>query len=109
MANSSQSIKRARQADRRRRRNQGVGTKFRTMLKRARAEAGGDDDAGNFAAMQSAADIAARKGLIHPRRAARLKKRVNARLRQAQAAKAVEVAKVADSDKVSEESGGGEE
>lgn len=84
MANSPQSIKRARQAEKRRKTNQGVGTKFRTMLKRARALAGEDADTAkkSFADMQSAADIAARKGIIHPRKAARLKHRISSLIRK---------------------------
>lgn len=90
MANTSQSSKRARQAEKRRRRNQGVGTKFRTMVKRARADGGDDKDAAKtiFSNMQSAADIAARKGIIHPRRAARLKRRINNAMRKTAAAAA---------------------
>lgn len=88
MANSPQSIKRARQAEKRRRHNQGIGTKFRTMVKRARATAGKKEAAEAFATMQSAADSAARKGIIHPRKAARLKKRINALLRKQGGSKA---------------------
>ena len=83
MANSSQSSKRARQAEKRRRRNQGIGTKFRTMVKRARAGIGGDSAKAQFSDMQSAADAAARKGIIHPRKAARLKRRINNAIRKA--------------------------
>lgn len=82
MANSPQALKRARQAEKRRRRNQSVSTKFRTMLKRAgTAVAAGNETAADFTNMQSATDIAARKGLIHPRKAARLKKRLNSKIR----------------------------
>ncbi|MCH9758164.1 MAG: 30S ribosomal protein S20 [Proteobacteria bacterium] len=82
MANSPQSIKRARQADVRRKRNQGVNTKFRTMVKRARSDVT-DAETGKtmFSDMQAAADVAARKGIIHPRKASRLKQRINKSIR----------------------------
>ena len=94
MANSPQSLKRARQAERRRRQNQGVSTKFRTMLKRATTAvaAGSESAAADYINMKSAADTAARKGLIHPRKAARLKKRLNSKLRHGISATAPEAA-----------------
>lgn len=82
MANTAQSLKRARQAEQRRKRNQGVGTRFRTMVKRARANENSDNAQEALATMQSATDTAARKGIIHPRKAARLKRRVNAQMRK---------------------------
>ena len=86
MANSPQSIKRARQAVRRTKINQGVRTNFRTMIKRARAVVDSGDikesrDA--FRLAQSVADSTARRGLVHPRTVARLKSRINNAIRNA--------------------------
>lgn len=99
MANSPQSIKRIRQSETKRKINQGLRTKFRTMVKRARA-ATPDTAKAAFAEMQAVTDRAARRGIIHVNQAARLKTRINRMLRAlgeagAVAAVTAKVAKVA--------------
>ena len=77
MANTPQSIKRARQAQKRRQRNQTERTLFRTVVKRARAAAESGDGKSAYTQMQSVVDRAARKNLFHHRTVARIKKRIN--------------------------------
>ena len=84
MANSAQSRKRARQAEKHRQGNAAYRSMFRTFLKKvgAAVEAGDKDQA--QAAYQSAVaiiDKTANKGLIHKNKAARQKSRLNARIR----------------------------
>lgn len=89
MANSPQSSKRARQSVTHRLLNQSAKTRMRTLVKRTRAAAADPEKAkAAFADMQVAVDRAGRKGLIHPKTAARLKSRVN-RLLKTGGAKAV--------------------
>lgn len=82
MANSSQSIKRVRQSEARRLINQQLRTKFRTLVKRVRV-AKPEEAKTAFIAMQSIADRAVRRGIIHANQAARLKTRINRMLRAA--------------------------
>ncbi|MGI9338955.1 MAG: 30S ribosomal protein S20 [Gammaproteobacteria bacterium] len=85
MANSAQSIKRARQAENRRQRGQMLRTRYRTIVKRARVACQkGDAEAAKQAVreMQSAADKTATKGIIHANAAARIKSRINAQLKK---------------------------
>ena len=78
MANSPQSRKRAKQAQERRSRNQGVRTRFRTVVKRARAAASDPERAREaFIMMQSCADNAARRGVVSRGTVSRLKRRIN--------------------------------
>ena len=76
MANTPQSIKRARQATKRQKANKSLRTRFRAVVRRARAAIGTDAAASSFATMQSVADHAARKGIVHRRAVARLKSRI---------------------------------
>jgi len=81
MANSPQSRKRARQEVVRRARNVTQRSRFRTYTKKARAAIGaGDADAARAALGEfvSVADSAARKGIIHRNKAARLKSKLSA-------------------------------
>ena len=85
MANSAQSTKRARQAETRRQRGQMLRTRYRTIVKRARAAIkSGDAEAAKQAVMimQSATDKTAAKGIIHANVAARIKSRINAQLKK---------------------------
>ena len=77
MANTAQSIKRARQAETRRQRKQGVRTKCRTLVKRARIHADSEKSKDSFISMQSFLDRAGRKGIMHVKTVARLKRRIN--------------------------------
>ncbi|MGR9107886.1 MAG: 30S ribosomal protein S20 [Gammaproteobacteria bacterium] len=85
MANTPSALKRARQAEKRRARNAGQRSHLRTAIKKViAAVAQGDLDAAK-AAYQNAQpiiDSAARKGLIHPNKAARSKSRLNNRIRE---------------------------
>ncbi len=86
MANSQQSVKRARQAIARKGHNQPIRTFYRTTIKKARAEVGNADTATvAYKIMQSTADRTARKGLVHKNTVARLKKRLNNSIRKAAA------------------------
>lgn len=85
MANSPQARKRARQNTRRRHHNHSSASDMRTYIKRfLRAVKSGDRLAAQDAYGLAVAriDRLARKRLHHPNRAARLKSRLNARLRQ---------------------------
>ena len=81
MANSPQSRKRARQEVAARARNVVQRSRFRTYAKKVRAALGeGDPEKSKaaFAEFVSVADKAAGKGLIHPNKTARLKRRLSA-------------------------------
>ncbi len=87
MANIRSQIKRNRQNETRRRRNQAVRSELKTRAKSALAAAETGDAAAAGEALKEAQrrlDTAAAKGVVHPRTAARRKsrltKRVNARL-----------------------------
>lgn len=81
MANTKQSEKRARQNITRRLRRQSVRSRCRTMIKKARVAAATTGDAeafrAAFIAMQSVADRAVSKNLLHRNTVARLKRRIN--------------------------------
>ncbi|MGI9306033.1 MAG: 30S ribosomal protein S20 [Gammaproteobacteria bacterium] len=83
MANTKQSEKRARQNRVRRRRGQAIRSECRTMIKKARAAAGGDEKTGRaaFAAMQAVLDRAGGKKLLPPNAVSRIKSRINKLLR----------------------------
>ncbi len=84
MANSPQSIKRARQAVKRRAHNTGLRSRMRTFIKDTlKAIAGGDKEKAIAAFKEAAPEIdkMANKGLIHKNKAARTKSRLNIRLR----------------------------
>ena len=84
MANSAQARKRARQAERRRTHNASLRSRMRTSVKRVlRALNAGDAETAG-AELKLAGptlDGAATKGLIHKNKAARHKRRLNARLK----------------------------
>ncbi len=90
MANSPQARKRARQNIKRRSRNMSQRSALRTAIKKflkiASGGAGGSEDDsqaadGAYRAATAGIDRAVSKGLHHKNRAARLKKRLNNRLR----------------------------
>ena len=84
MANSAQARKRGRQNETRRRRNQSARSRFRTSLKkvvRAIRDGGREAAAQAYRDAVPAIDRAAGRGLIHRNKAARHKKRLNARIR----------------------------
>ncbi|HFQ91337.1 MAG TPA: 30S ribosomal protein S20 [Chromatiales bacterium] len=85
MANSAQARKRARQAEKHRAHNTALRSRMRTATKKVvKAISAGDKDAA-VSAYQTAApmlDSMARKGIIHKNKAARLKSRLNAHIRQ---------------------------
>lgn len=85
MANTPSARKRAIQAETRRQRNQGYRSKVRTYVKKVkRAVAAGDREAAQraYAEAVPVIDSVARKGIIHPNKAARHKSRLNDKLRQ---------------------------
>ena len=85
MANSKQALKRARQAENNRQQNASQRSAMRTTVKKVLKSAGaGDQEAATaaFARCVPALDAAAGKGLIHKNKAARLKSRLNARLKK---------------------------
>ena len=84
MANSPQARKRARQAERRRVHNASMRSRMRTSVKRVlKAVEAKDVDAARaaFRRAESLLDSTAGKGLIHKNKAARHKRRLNARLK----------------------------
>lgn len=84
MANTAQSRKRARQAEKRRQHNTSYRSKFRTFVKKvlAAVQAGEKDQAQKaYNDAVSVIDKTANKGLIHKNKAARYKSRLNARVR----------------------------
>jgi len=86
LANTPQARKRARQNDSHRLRNRSQRSAMRTQMKAfaSQLEAGDTEAAKtSFIRATSAIDHNARKGLIHSNRAARLKSRMNTRLKAA--------------------------
>lgn len=84
MANHKSALKRARQNEVRRLRNKAVKTRIKNVVKEVRTAAEGQSEldlASEMKIAQSAIDKAAKKGVIHPRTAARkisrLAKKVN--------------------------------
>ncbi len=84
-------LKRVEVAERNRLRNTAVKSEVKTRIKQAKAaiETGTDAAAGAVVAISSL-DKAARKGIIHPNKAARLKSRLMKRLNAAAAGTAVQ-------------------
>jgi len=83
LANSAQSRKRARQAERHRQRNASYRSMFRTFIKKvvAAIEAGDKEQARQaYQRAVAVIDKTANKGLIHKNKAARHKSRLNARI-----------------------------
>ena len=88
MANSAQAAKRARQAVERRARNMSMRSKLRTAISRTvRALDSGDAEqaAAAYEQARPVIDSMARKGIIHPNKAARHKSRLNKRLKSIKA------------------------
>jgi small subunit ribosomal protein S20 len=84
LANTAQSRKRARQAEKRRQHNASYRSTFRTFVKKvlAAVQAGEKDQAQKaYSDAVSVIDKTANKGLIHKNKAARYKSRLNARVR----------------------------
>lgn len=84
MANSAQAIKRARQAEKHRQCNASQRSQLRTSIKKVLAAIGAGDAAAARQAFSEAVpriDSAAGKGLIHPNKAARHKRRLNQHIR----------------------------
>jgi len=84
LANTSQSKKRARQAIKRRARNVGMGSMYRTFVKKVVYAIEAGDKAAAEAAYKVAVPIIDKmcvKGLVHTNKAARHKSRMNARIR----------------------------
>lgn len=85
-------LKRVEIAERNRLKNVAVKSEVKTRVKQAKAAIAGNDDnakAGTVVAISSL-DKAARKGIIHPNKAARLKSRLMKRLNAAAAGTAVQ-------------------
>jgi len=83
MANIRSQIKRNRQNEVRRRRNQATRSELKTRAKAALAAAESGDPAATTAALRQAQrrlDTAAAKGVVHPRTAARRKSRLAKRV-----------------------------
>ena len=88
MANSSQSRKRARQAETRRQRNASQRSKVRTYIKKVQAAIASGDSAQASAALAEATPIIDRmaaKGIMHKHKAARHKSRLSAGIKAIQA------------------------
>jgi len=84
LANSAQSRKRARQADKRRLHNRGLRSRMRTTIKKfLKLVEAGDKEAAAAAYREtsSVVDKMTNKGIHHKNRAARMKSRLNARLK----------------------------
>ena len=84
MANTAQSRKRARQAEKHRQGNASYRSMFRTFIKKviAAVEAGDKKEAQTaYKSAVAMIDKTANKGLIHKNKAARQKSRLNARIR----------------------------
>ncbi len=84
MANSKQSAKRARQAEKHRQHNVALRSRMRTAIKDVlkAADAGNAEEATTaFQAAVPKIDTMVNKGLIHRNKAARTKSRLNARIR----------------------------
>lgn len=85
MANSPQSKKRARQAEKRRQRNASSRSEVRTFIKRVlKAVKNGEHELAmrEFQQASSKLDKAAQKGLIHKNKAARHKSRLNSKIKE---------------------------
>ena len=90
MANTKQAAKRARQAVKHRAHNMSARSKMRTHLKRALKSAAGSDvekAQADYRAAASSVDSMVNKKLVHRNKAARHKRRLNARLKAMQAPK----------------------
>ena len=88
MANSSQSRKRARQAETRRQRNASQRSRVRTYIKKVQAAIASGDSAQASAALAEATPIIDRmaaKGIMHKNKAARHKSRLSAGVKALQA------------------------
>ena len=84
MANTAQSRKRARQAEKSRQHNAPLRTRFRSAIKNVIAAVGAGDKTAAEAAYKNAVSIIGKtesKGLIHKNKAARYKSRLNNQLR----------------------------
>ncbi|VAW59387.1 SSU ribosomal protein S20p [hydrothermal vent metagenome] len=84
MANSPQAKKRARQANKRRARNVGMGSMYRTFVKRVVYAIEAGDKAAAETAYKAAVPVIDKmcsKGLVHANKAARHKSRMNSRIR----------------------------
>ena len=84
MANNTQALKRARQAEDRRQQNTSQRSMLRTYVKKVVAAIAGGDAEAAKAAYQAAVPVVDRmadKGIIHKNKAARHKSRLNARIR----------------------------
>lgn len=84
MANSPQTIKRARQNEKRHTHNKSLRSDMRTKLKKVLKALTSEDKSQLVALYRSAAsslDRLARKRLLHPNKAARLKSRLNAKVK----------------------------
>lgn len=89
MANIASAIKRARQSEKRRQHNQARRSMLRTYIKKVISAIESGDRAQAEAAYKAAVpviDTAAGKGLIHQNKAARHKSRLNARIKEMEAA-----------------------
>ena len=89
MANTKQAAKRARQAVKHRAHNMSARSKMRTELKRAlKSTSAGDVEQAraDYRAATSAVDSMVNKKLVHRNKAARHKRRLNARLKAMKAA-----------------------
>ena len=85
MANSAQARKRTRQNDRRRLRNASTHSAMRTRIKnfiKSLEEGDVKKAQANYEVATSAIDRVAKRGLEHPNKAARVKSRLNIRLRK---------------------------
>ncbi|QPC80498.1 30S ribosomal protein S20 [Phototrophicus methaneseepsis] len=79
MANNASAIKRNRQNEKRRTQNRTYRNRTRTLVKQARSAISSGDQSAAEAATKAAIkdlDMAARRGVIHPRNAARRKSRL---------------------------------
>ena len=84
MANSKQAAKRARQAEKHRQHNKALRSRMRTSIKNLyKVIETGDHTAAMeaFRKVQSEVDTMATKGIIHKNKAARLKSRLNAKVK----------------------------
>jgi small subunit ribosomal protein S20 len=82
MANIKSQIKRNRQNEKHRLRNKSVRSELKTRVK-ATLEAPAETAAAIYQATQKRIDMAAAKGIIHPKTAARRKSRLTKRIRAA--------------------------
>jgi len=85
LANTKSAIKRIKQAERQRTRNRSVRTRVRTAGKAALAAIGTPEAAAALQTAQSVIDRAAKRGVLHPRAAARRKSRLARRANAAAA------------------------